>query len=251
MRRNHENQNDHDRILPPQESALITPTSEQIEIVQSTAPPIETEITARGTPRRQASKQAKAQIHSTIECSTLSGSASKSPTLRQSTTSKKHNQEDTETISSSSELSELSVTDLAEASEGMKKWKPMHKIKSRKIKSSKQTRLSHTHKVQSAPSVSEEGEVENTTASKPMDKNKAQSPAYDPANDPRLGDIHFFCGNSWSTHRNQTPYMYQTTSHRDSCQRPCRARRCPLDFLITVPYGVLFSGRRGGYTTRS
>ena len=121
---------------PPQESASNTATSEQIEVVQPTAPPVETEVTARGTPRRQASKQAKAQIHSTIESSPASGSASKSPTLRQSTTSRKRNTKDPETLSSSSESSKLSDTDLAAASYGMKKWKRMHKIKSRKIKSS-------------------------------------------------------------------------------------------------------------------
>ena len=162
---------------PPQESASITATSEQIEVVLPTAPPVEIAVTARGTPRRQTSKQANSQIHSTKESSPPSGFASKSPTLRQSTISKKRNTEDTETISSSSESSELSDTDLAEASEGMKKWKCTHKIKSRKFKSFKQTRLSHTRKVQSAPSVSKEHEGENLTESKPMDKTKAQSPA--------------------------------------------------------------------------
>ena len=69
----------------------------------------------------------------------------------------------------------------------MFKWKRMHKVKSRNIKGTKQTRLSHTRKVQSASSVSEKREVENPTASKPINKTKTQ--AYDPAKDPRRGDI--------------------------------------------------------------
>ena len=151
------------RSKSPKDSTTAASTSERPEVVEPTAASPESEFIARGTQRRQAFKQAEVQLRTAAERSNSPQSSSASTSRVNSPNKKRvvHRQSDeAATISSSSESSDLSDTDVAKAQESMKKSKRMYKIKTHKLKSSTSAPPSRMRQEHSSPSMSEEPDAE-------------------------------------------------------------------------------------------